>query len=285
MKRTTIVATVLFGCACLYWLSLRPSNDRDWAQDHAVLATATVDGNSAHIRNIRDFRYPESGDPTPGYYDRTLPLDEIESLWLIITPFSSDRRGMAHVFLSFGFASGDFVAISVEGRKEAGERYSTWKGLFRGYELIYVVADERDVIQRRANRARKDVYLYPIKTSPERIGRLFVDMLRSADRIATQPEFYNTLTANCSVVMVRHANSVAERKIPVGLRVLLPGYADGLAHELGLIETSMSLQEARKRFMVSERSRRFADAVDYSQRIRQLEGVEAEGPDADFDFD
>jgi hypothetical protein len=265
-----IVVVVVLGSVFGYWLSLRPSNDRDWAPDHAVLASARIDGGSVHVRNIRNFRYPDSGDPTPGYYDRTFLLDDLESLWLILTPFRTDRRGMAHLFLSFGFASGEFVAISVEGRREAGERYSSSKGLLRGYELIYVVADERDVIQRRANKAGKDVYLYPLRASLEPMKRLFIEMLERANQLAAQPEFYNTLTASCSVTVLRHANSVAAREIPFGLRVLLPGYADGLAHELGLLDTAVDLEQARLRFMVSERSRRFADSVDYSQRIREL---------------
>lgn len=271
-KKVAIVVIVVLAGVFAYWLSLRPSNDRDWAPDHAILASARIDGGSVHVRNIRNFHYLETGEPTPGYYDRTFVLDDLESLWLILTPFRSDRRGMAHLFLSFGFASGEFVAISVEGRREAGERFSSSKGLLRGYELIYVVADERDVIQRRANRAGKDVYLYPLRASAQAMKRLFVEMLERSNQLAVQPEFYNTLTASCSVTVLRHANSVTAREIPFGFRVLLPGYADGLAHELGLLDTSADLEQARRKFMVSERSRRFADSPDYSQRIRELDG-------------
>ena len=69
---------------------------------------------------------------------------------------------IAHIFLSFGFGTDDHLAVSIERRDEIGEGYSTIKGLFRQFELFYVVADERDVIRLRTNYRRapyEEVYL------------------------------------------------------------------------------------------------------------------------------
>jgi len=278
-RKLGLLILLIAGLCVAVLFSRRPSNERTWTVDHAVLASSEFAGDNVRIRNIRDFRYPAEGEPDIRYYDRDYDLNTLDSLWLVLTPFRTDRRGQAHLFLSFGFSGGDFVAISVEARKEAEERYSSWRGLLRNYELIYVIADERDLIQRRANKAGKDVYLYPIRAEPDRLRRLFVEMLERANSLEMQPEFYNTLTASCSVTVLRHANSVARRKIPGGLRVLLPGYADGLALEMGLLDTSMSLEEARHRYMISDRSREYADAPDYSMRIRDLDDtMRIQGP-------
>ena len=48
--------------------------------------------------------------------------------------------------LSFGFEDQDFVVRSVEIRNAKGEKYSAMAGFFNQYELMYVLADERDVM-------------------------------------------------------------------------------------------------------------------------------------------
>ena len=68
--------------------------------------------------------------------------------------------------MSWEFADGQHLAISIETRKERGEEYSAVRGFFRQYELYYVVADERDVIGVRTNYRGEDVYLYRLKTPP-----------------------------------------------------------------------------------------------------------------------
>ena len=49
--------------------------------------------------------------------------------------------------MSFGFAGGDHIAVSVETRPEKGEAYSAIGGFFKQFEVIYILAEERDVLQ------------------------------------------------------------------------------------------------------------------------------------------
>jgi len=186
-------------------------------------------------------------------------LDLVTSYWM--------GPAIAHVFLSFGFGE-DHVAVSVEARKERGEGYSSVQGFFKRYELIYVVGDERDLIGSRAVYGGYDVYVYPISTTRERMRRMFVEMLERSNALATRPEFYNTLTNNCTSNVVDHVNHIVPSAVPHGIKTILPGYADEVAYSLGLIDNSISLDEARKRFRVNDRARQFVTAPDFSRRIR-----------------
>ncbi|HSL70368.1 MAG TPA: DUF4105 domain-containing protein [Longimicrobiales bacterium] len=252
---------------------VRPSNHRAWQPDVAVLPRAEFAGSQVVIHDLRNFAYAADGAAQPAYEDRRYDLDRIETLWFVLSPFEKDQRGPAHSFLSFGFADSQYVAISVEARRERDEPYSILKGMLRRFELIYVIGDERDLIGVRANNRGDDVYLYPIRASRPQIRQLFVEMLERANQLHERPEFYNTLTNNCTTRILEHANRVATKKIPYGREVLLPGYADELAVQLGLIESNGDINEVRSRFLVNERARRFATAPDFSVRIRDAMGT------------
>jgi hypothetical protein len=134
--------------------------------------------------------------------------------------------------------------------------------------MIYVIGDERDLIGSRAVYGGYDVYVYPIRTTPARARALFTEMLARANALATQPEFYNTLTNNCTSNIVDHVNHIVPRAVPHGIKTILPGYADDVAYSLGLIDNSISLDEARRRFRVNEQASRFASDPSFSRRIR-----------------
>ena len=247
---------------------MQPRADRRWAPEHAVMAHADVRGDAVHLHRLRNFSYMTEKQFTPAYDDRTYDLNKLETVWFIVTPFSKHWRGPAHTFVSFGFADSQYVAISVEARREPGETYGGLTGLFKQFEMIYVIGDERDLIGSRAVYGGYDVYLYPIRTTPARARALFTEMLARANALATQPEFYNTLTNNCTSNIVDHVNHIVPRAVPQGIKTILPGYADDVAYSLGLIDNSISLEEARRRFRVNEQASRFATDPSFSRRIR-----------------
>jgi len=245
-----------------------PRSDRQWIPQQAVMAHADIRGDSVFVTRVRNFSYTAEEEFTPAYDDRAYDLNALESVWFIVTPFSKRWRGPAHTFVSFGFADSQFVGISVEARREPGETYSPLTGLFRQFELIYVIGDERDLIGSRAVYGGYDVYVYPIRASRARIRALFLEMLARANALATRPEFYNTLTNNCTSNVVDHVNHIVPRAVPHGIKTILPGYADEVAYSLGLIDNTISLDEARRRFRVNDQARRFVKAPDFSRRIR-----------------
>ena len=233
------------------------------------MAHAELRGDSAFIHRMRNYTYTAEDQFTPAYDDRRYDLNKLESVWFIVTPFSTHWRGPAHTFVSFGFTDSQYVAISVEARREPGEIYGPLTGLFKQFELIYVIGDERDLIGSRAVYGGYDVYLYPIRTSRERIRALFEEMLTRSNALSTKPEFYNTLTNSCTSNVVDHVNHIAPSAVPYGIKTILPGYTDDVAYSLGLIDNSITLEQARQRYKVNDRAIRFALDSNFSRLIRR----------------
>ncbi len=247
----------------------QPSNDRDWTPDQARLPWAEISGRRVDVHNVRFARYRSAADYDVFWEDRSYDLDRLESAWFLVEPFERDWQGPAHTLLSFGFAGNNYLAVSAEIRKEKGESFSPWKGLLRQFEVMYVIGDERDLIQLRTNHRRDPVYLYPVRAPRERIEQMLVGMLRRANRLRDEPEHYNTLTNTCTTNIVRHVNELVPGRVPWSYKVLLPGYSDELAYELGLIDTDLPFPEAKRRFRIDDEALRAAGREDFSQRIRQ----------------
>lgn len=267
---------VVLSIPALAWMGLslltHPSNERNWKPEHAQLPAANFDGNLVRLEGIRDFRCISPDSCIPDYYDRTFDLDGLESVWFVLAVFhEEEQRGPAHSMLSFGFDDGTFVVISVEARKEVGESYSTLQGLCNKYEIIYVVGDERDLILTRAVYRPDDVYLYPIRTSREKARELFVGMLHKLNELRERPEFYNTLTNNCTSKLRDHVNAISPGRLPPSWKLLLPGYSDELLRDLDLLDADVSIEEARRRFWINDRARRAADSPDFSAQIRETD--------------
>lgn len=260
------VAYVVFA------IVVRPSNDRDWKTDHARLPMSRFDGSQVRIEGVRNFISWSRDSVSTDYYDSTYDLDTLKDLWLVVSVFDEQtRRGPAHTMLSFGFDGGQYVVISVEARKEVEESYSIIQGLFRRYELIYVVGDERDLVATRAIHRNDDVYLYPIKASREGIRALFIEMLEAANELHERPRFYNTLTGNCTTKLADHVNAVAPGTIPPSWRLILPGYVDELIQRLDLLDEDEDIATVRRRYWINDKVRAAEHAGDFSLRIRSTQ--------------
>ena len=244
-----------------------PRNDRNWTVDQQILPLVTFKGEFVTIKNVRNFQYTDEFTYTPEYYDKTYNLDEITSVDFIVVPLA--KHAVAHTFLTFGFKSGDYVSITVEVRKEKGEEYSALKGLFDQYELMYVIADERDVLRLRGIYRNNEVYLYPGVVSKNKMRELFVSMLQKAQTLESTPEFYNTITNSCTTNIVSHINAISDTKIPFDIRTVLPKNSDALAYELGFISTDIPFPELRTQSEISDKIRLYGDNINFSQMIRE----------------
>ena len=263
-----VVIALLLG----NWIVVQPATTREWALGQQRAPRAVIAGDSLTIRAVRNFDWKPDRSATERWEDRHYDLSKLESAWFVLAPFDQENRGPAHTFLSFGFSDSQYVAISVEARRENGEDYSLLKGLLRRYEVLYVIGTENDVVGLRLQRG-DDVYLYPIRTSRDKVRALFLEMLERANQLAVDPEFYNTLTNNCTTNILEHANSVSPGRIPYGKEVLLPGYADELAQRLGLIDADATIEEVRARYLINDRARAAAGTTPgdsgFSLRIRE----------------
>ena len=258
------VALVAIG---LWWNSLKPSNERDWQPEFDRLAYATIDGDMVTVHNIRNFDYRTETDFAPAYYDRTYDLKRLDSVDLVAVYWMGPA--IAHLLLSFGFGD-DHVAISIEARKEKGEGYSSAKGFFRQYELYYVVADERDVVRVRTNYRKdppEDVYVYRVVGPLENARRIFLEYMRRLNDLRTHPEFYNTLTTNCTTAILTNTR-VNPESIPFNWKVLLSGYTPEYAYEKGRLDRSLPFEELKRRSLVNAAGQAADQAPDFSRRIR-----------------
>jgi hypothetical protein len=267
--RALIVVMVVLLLTGWAWSRVEPSINRVWSQGQERVPLSSFSGDSVTIQNLRDFDYDTSGRVTStAYRTASYDLDKLETVWFVLAPFEPENRGPAHSFLTFGFSDSQYVAVSVEARREKDESYSILKGILKRYEIMYVVGTESDLVRLRVARG-DEVYLYPIRAPKEKVRTVFEQMLQRANQLAEDPEFYNTITNNCTTNILRHANSVATKKIPYGRDVLLPGYADELAKKLGLLDTNLSIEEARKQFRINDRARRAFYDEEFSLRIRE----------------
>lgn len=247
------------------WLA--PSNDRDWAPDQAVLPRAELHGNQVTIRNIRNAEYRTDDDYDVRHYDKTFDLERLTSVDFVVVPFN-DIPGIAHTMLSFGFQDQDYLGLSVEIRKERDESYSPVKGFLRQYELMYVIADERDLILKRARHDLSDVYIYRSSATPPQCRELFLDVLARVNKLYEEPEFYNTLTNNCTTNLRNHVNRLAPDRIPYDYRILLPAHSDRLAFDLGLLESRGSFEQTRAAAKVNFQAYLYESSANFSQKLR-----------------
>jgi hypothetical protein len=273
-------ALALAAAACLLVVGcsnvekrVRPSHFRDWVPEQAVLPRVELRGSQATIRNVRNCQYFANDVYLVDYYDKAFDLNAVCGVDFIVVPFAG-MPALAHTMLSFHIAGPDgktdYLAVSVETRKEIGETYNPVKGAARQYELIYVLADERDVVQYRTNFNGEDVHLYRSTATPEAARLMLLDVLERVNQIARQPEFYDTLTNNCTTNIVGHINHIRpNRLLAADPRLLLSGYADELAYQQGLIERRGTFLETKQQAYVNPLAHRYAGREDFSEMIRR----------------
>jgi hypothetical protein len=263
------VAAGLVALVAAWWFSLQPRNDRNWQGDVAREPWAEVNGDLVTIHNVRNFDYrPDNrnGEKGPRWETRTVRLSQLTGIDAFLNFWGVSW--MAHPILSFQFKDAPPIAVSVETRKEKGENYSALGGLYRQYELIYVVADERDVIRLRSNyRDGEEVYLYRTTMPPAEVRERFLEYIRSMNELRAHPRWYNAITANCTTT-IRSQRSIAARG-PWDLRILLNGRIDEMFYQRGLLSKGgLPFVELKQRALINKIANEADQDPEFSRRIR-----------------
>jgi hypothetical protein len=269
LKKAALLALVVILMSwALLSVLIRPSLNKDWTKDQAILSHTVFNADGTiSISNIRNIDYQSTSTYVTNYYDGNFNPDDIVRAWFMVEPFGS--LNAAHTLVSFEFKDGRYLSISSEIRKEKGESFSPLKGLLRQYEMVYVVADERDVIRLRTNYRKDQVRLYPIRGNNEKVKEIFIDMLKRANKLAEDPEMYNTLTNNCTTNIISHVREFSDKPIPWwDFRYLFPATIDTLAYDKGLIDTNLPLVDARAYYLITEKAQAYDDDPDFSRKIR-----------------
>jgi hypothetical protein len=258
-------AIVLFFGVLAGWVSIPPSHDRNWRPEVAVMPRAFIDGDRVHFTGVRNFDYRTRNDFTVRYEERDVLLSHLTALDFYVSYFTAGPVG--HTFLSFIFDNAPPLSISIETRPEVGEGFAPIASLFKQFELIYIVGDERDLVRVRTNYRREAVYLYRLNTSPEDARRLLLVYLARINELADRPEFYHLLTNSCTINIIRYANA-AGRVGRFDIRHLLNGWIDGYLYYSGRIDTTLPFDELRQRSQINEAAQAADNAPDFSDRIR-----------------
>ncbi len=256
---------VALVAAVFWWMSIEPSDNRDWAPDVARGVTAQMQGSEVIVSNVRNFEWRTETGFTPRWETRRYDLDAIISVDLVTSVW--DNPAIAHTLLSFGFSDGQHLVFSAEIRRERGEEFSEIGGFFKQFELVMIAATESDIVRLRTNVRREDVHLYPLRMSPKQARELFVSFLQMGNELATQPQFYQTVTSNCTTVIFKLAR-LAKPGIPLDWRILVSGYLPEYLYDHGLIANDRSVEEMKAGAAISARALKQPDAADFSVMIR-----------------
>jgi Domain of unknown function (DUF4105) len=267
--RALLVYAVAYAIFLVWSGSISPSNAKNWAPDVAHGITGIVDGDRISARNVRNFSWRTESDYTEHWEQRTYDLSKLRSLDLFLVYWMGPS--IAHTIMSFGFEDGRYLDFSIELRRTQNDQYSAIAGFFKTHELVYIGADERDLMTLRKAR-NEQIQLYRLRTPPERARALLVEYIKQANDLATHPRFYNTLTTNCTTTIFNMMRAVTS-SIPFDWRIILTGYLPSYLYEHNAVNTRISLEELRKRADVTGQVEASLSEVEFSSRLR--EGVPA----------
>jgi hypothetical protein len=264
-RRMKVAFILLFLGVVAWWISIAPSHDRPWRPEVAVMPRARIDGDRVRITGVRNFDYRSRDDFTVRYEEREVELSHLTALDFYVSYWSEGLVG--HTFLSFIFDNAPPLSISIETRPEVGEGFDPIASLFKQFELIYIVGDERDLVGVRTNQRRETVYLYRLNTPVDNARRLLLIYLERINELADRPEWYHLLSNSCTINIVRYANA-AGREGRLDIRHLLNGLVDGYLYRSGRVDTTLPFDELRRRSLINAAAEAADGAPDFSQRIR-----------------
>lgn len=258
----------------IWHASIPPSNDRPWRAEVERPARAVIDGDRVRLLNYRNFHYRDWDDFDVRYEEREVDISRIDSVDLLVSYWMVGP--VAHTFLSFNFDDGSPpVCISIETRPEEGEGFDPLASLFKQFELVYVVGDERDLVRVRTDYRDEEVFLYRIRTTPDRAQALFRVYLDRINSLADQPEWYHLLKDNCTINVIRYSRAVGGPHRRFEIKHFLNGLIDAYLHRIGILDTRLTFPELRRRSHINDAARAAGDVPDFSVRIRHdLPGTE-----------
>ena len=263
-RRAVLVYAAVYAVLLLWWATIHPSKDKNWAAAVAHGVIGSLHGDWLRVENVRNFSWNSETDFVERWEERTYDLSKLRSLDLYLVYWMGPA--IAHTIMSFGFQDGRYLDFSIEVRRTRNEEYSAIAGLFKTNELVFIGADERDLLTLRKAR-HEDVRLYRLGTPPALARALLIQYIDRANDLAVHPRFYNTLTTNCTTTIFDMSRAV-NSSVPLDWRIILTGYLPGYLYERGAVDTRIPLEELSRRADVNGRIDARLNEKDFSSLIR-----------------
>lgn len=262
----TLAYLALFTLLIFWWSGIKPSHQRNWADDLGQITTGEITDNRIRLDNVRNFDWRSLTDYDIRWESREYDLRRLHSVDMITSYWG--LSSIAHVLVSFGFDDGKYLTFSVEIRREEHERFSEIGGFFKEFELSIIAADERDIVRVRSNVRDEDLWLYRINLNPADARELLHSFVLQANKLAEQPRFYHTITGNCTTIVYSMMKKIVEG-LPLDYRLLLTGHLPSYVYEVGGMVPGFSLEELQQRGRITQRARDAGDDPAFSALIRQ----------------
>ena len=242
--RGTVLSICVYAILLLWWQTLTPTGNKDWAPDVAQISHGRIEGDILTMYGVRSFDYKTEQLYYQHWDTRTYNLGNLQGVDIFLSYWASDN--IAHTIISWDFGVDGHLPISIETRKDKTQEYSAIKGFFKQFEIAYIAADEKDIIRLRTNYRKERVYLYRLITPKENALALLKDYLRTMNNLVQKPEFYDALSRNCTTTIQIHANAVRkDAPPPLDWRLLATGHVDELLYDRGVIRTDVPFAELR----------------------------------------
>ena len=249
------------------WSQKQPTLTKDWQASVAKLAYVDYDNDFVTIHNIRHFNYQTETEFTSHYDDKRFNIKQLNHMDYILS-YWDGNLAVAHTMLSFGFSNGEHLAVSVETRLAKNQPQSGLYGLFKQYEVIYILADEADILRLRTNFRQEQVFVYPLNFSAKIRQAMFLKILERVNQLYQQPEFYNTMTQNCFTGLQTDFRNILPKETNLfDYRWFANGYSNEILYENAIIKSSLSFSEIQQRFHINQYTQN-ATTKNYSQLIR-----------------
>jgi len=270
-----LVITIIVLCLNFWFLTAgkkKARNDRDWAIDCSKNARFEIDGDDVILHNRRDFTWRTTRDFDENWDTWSFNVCDLKGIWYVVDYFHK-IRGMANTMIGFEFSDNRFLMASFEVRREKGEKYHPWTGLWNEFELIMIWATERDLLGVRTNARGNEVQLYPCDVLPEKKTAMLRAMMQRTNQLAEKPEWYNTLTATCTTSITKIVNRVTPGRVPFTWRAFLPGYSPWTAWKRGILVKRGSFKETVASAAITEKAKASGlgdpGTHDYSVNVRK----------------
>lgn len=247
----------------IFWFQLSPSANRDWAPDVARQFHADLHGDMVHLTDVRDFEWRTDSEAVEHWETRDYDLNHLASVDLALSYWMGPA--IAHTLVSFGFDDGRHLVFSSEIRRERTESFSALGGFVRKFEAILVAADERDILRVRTNRRGETMYLYRLQIGADARRELFRAYLGQAAELERRPQFYNTLTSNCTTIVFDLMRKLSP-SLPLDYRLLLSGYVDRYAFDEHGLAPGFTFEQLKADGAITDK----AKAADPSPRFSEL---------------